>query len=478
MIIALGGAVAVATLVTLAILTAFALRRIVPPNYVHIVQRQKTSLAFGHGQKAGNVYYEWPSFLPVFGVTVRKFPTSNFNIEMPKYPAYDKDRVPFEVDLTAFLRIDDPIMAAQRIENFNELKGQIQQNIESAVRTVLGSFDIHEIMLQRTTLGDKFTQELGPDLKEWGVVAVRDLALTDVRDLNGSKEGPISRIMAEKTSEIEAKSRRIVAEQQRLAQVAEIENKQIRDVREQEAKQITGQREAQQVQAVGIAQEKAKQEIAVEAKETKARDMAVIAVATQQQAIIHKDAAVVKAEEEQQVAVIQAQAAKNVAITRAEGEKQQTVLVAEGHLEEAKREAEGIKAKGEAQGAADTAVNLAVVQPQITLAKEIGGNPSYQKYLTDIRAVEKDEAVGIEQAKALGNADTKIIVNGGSVQSGINSVGDLLSSKGGTAIGGLLEGLAQSEEGQRILALLPQVAAQAQTTAPKTAAKGNGKAGN
>lgn len=463
--VVLGGIAALAPL-----WLAMAWRRIVPPNFVHIVNSQKKSETFGAGHPR-NVYYEIPSNIPVFGVTVRKFPVSNFEIPMNNYKAYDKDRVPFELDLMAFLRISDPIMASQRIDSFDALRGQLFKAMESAVRTVLGGRDIHAIMLERTSLGEAFTKELADELKSWGVTTVKNLALNDVRDVRDvdGKEGPIHRIMAMKTSAIETESRRVVAEQRRLAEVAEIDNKQQRDVREQEAKQIVGQREALQVKEVGIAQEKAKQDIAQEAAVTKQRDMQVLSVATQRQAEINRDAAIVKAEENKQTTVIAAQAAKEVAITKAEGEKQNITLIADGKLAEAKREAEGIQAKGEAQGKADTAINLATVTPQITLAKEIGGNDGYQKYLVDIRNVEKEEAIGVANAGALEQAEIKVIATGGNVPGGLASIGDLFSAKGGVGLGAALEGFAATEEGQRVLgALIPQL------TAAKSV-KGNGK---
>ena len=77
------------------------LRRIVPTNVVHIVQRGNQTVSYGT-KKESNVYYEWPGWLPKLGVTVRVLPVSNFDVELKRYEAYDKDRVPFVVDVKAF----------------------------------------------------------------------------------------------------------------------------------------------------------------------------------------------------------------------------------------------------------------------------------------------------------------------------------------------------------------------------------------
>ena len=62
------------------------LRRIVPTNVVHIIQRGSQTVSYGVG-KTSNVYYEWPKWLPRIGVDVRELPVSNFDIDLSQYSA-------------------------------------------------------------------------------------------------------------------------------------------------------------------------------------------------------------------------------------------------------------------------------------------------------------------------------------------------------------------------------------------------------
>ena len=71
--------------------------------------------------------------------------------------------------------------------------------------------------------------------------------------------------------------------------------------------------------------------------------------------------------------------------------------------------------------------------------------------MVDIRGVEKDEVVGTAQAKALQDAEIKVISNSGNVNSGVTGVMDLLSSKGGTELGAMAEAFAQTDRGAAIL---------------------------
>ena len=65
--------------------------------------------------------------------------------------------------------------------------------------------------------------------------------------------------------------------------------------------------------------------------------------------------------------------------------------------------------------------------------------------------MEANETVVVEQVKALMGAEVKVVANGGSVQGGIGSVGDILSSKGGTNIGALVSALAANEDVQKFV---------------------------
>ena len=138
-------------------------------------------------------------------------------------------------------------------------------------------------------------------------------------------------------------------------------------------------------------------------------------------------------------------------IIKANADKESSVTTAEGNLEAKKMEAQGIQAEGLAVAEAEKAKLMAPVEAQAKLAKEIGSNQGYQQYLITIRQVEAIEAVGKVQAEALKAADIHVVANAGDPSSGLNSVMDLFSSKGGTALGTMLQGLANTEQGKKVL---------------------------
>lgn len=249
----------------------------------------------------------------------------------------------------------------------------------------------------------------------------------DIRDSRDSHV--ISNIMAKKKSHIEMESRKEVAENMRAAEMAEITASREIDIQRQQAEQAVGERTAEKNKAVGIANELAHQEVLTQEKETKTREMEVKQVQEVRQAEIEKSKQVVTA---QQV-------------------KETTVLRAEGELEAERKRAQGIEAVGVANANAEKAMQLAPVEAQIVLAKEIGENSGYQQYLMTIEGIKGYVVVGSKQAEALQEADVKVISNSGNPTEGMKSVMDLFTSEGGTHLAAAVEAFAQSPIGEKFL---------------------------
>lgn len=428
---------------------AIAFRRVVPTNMVHIVQSSKSTTAYGKDKPAGNSYFEWPSQLPFIGVSVTTFPESIFQVSLDGYEAYDASRLPFVVDVTAFFKVDDANKVAQRVSSFNELSSQLHQVIQGSVRRILSTNKLEEIMESRSHLSEQFTQEVGKDIKEWGVFPVKNIEFMDIRDSSNSKV--IANIMSKEQSRIDMESRQRVAENKKMAELAEIDAKRTVDVQQQDAQEQVGIRSAEKDKAVGIASEKASQEIKEQAKVTAEKEMEVLKVNTVKNAEITREASIVKAEQDKAVAALKAEQDKTVAETKAEADKRATTLLAEGRLAESQNEAQGIKLKGDASAAAEKAMLMAPVEAQIALANEIGANEGYQQYLITIKQIETGKEVGIEMAKAMQGADLKVISNAGDPQSGIAKIGDLFTTGGGTNLSGMLAALSQTDEGKALL---------------------------
>jgi flotillin len=366
---------------------------------------------------------------------------------------------------------------------------------------------LEDIMEERSVYGQQFTDEVKDQLQEWGVVAVKNIELMDIRDSKDSNV--IENIMAKKKSEIEKDSRITVATNRKLAQEAEIEAEREVEVKQADKEKVVGEKSAERDQMIGIANEKAKQQIAQQAEETAKKELAVekvrqVTTATIKQeketidAETIKKTTIIKADQDKEKMKIDAEAQKKkVEIdidavkyqveTKAEADKNAIQIDAEAvkyQIEtraEADKtakekegaaiktymeaEAKGIYAVGTAKADAEKLMQLARVTAETTLAEKIGNNEGYQGYLVRLETVKLQANVSIEQAKYnaevgkaqaqnLSNADIKIITNtaDGNVGGGVSKVMDLFSPKGGTALSGMLEAFAQTEAGKSLLA--------------------------
>lgn len=424
-------------------------RKVVPTNEVHIVQSSKKTLSYGKDTGNGNTYYKFPSWVPIIGVTVKELPVSVFSIDIDNYEAYDLGRLPFVLDLTAFFRVSDSNLAAQRVENFVDLQEQLRSIIKGSVRSILSSRNLEDILQIRSELGEDFTKAVKEQLTNWGIDAVKNIELMDIRD--GANSLVIKNIMAKKISLIEKESRVEVANNIKEARMAEIEANQLTDIREQEANKLVGLKTVENEREVAIGQEKANQLVKEQEKITQEKAMEVVRVQEVKKAEIEKQAQIIKAEQEQKTVEIAAEAQKNAQIKSAEADKESKFLEAAALLEMKDKESQGVQKMGTAEAEALRLKELAPISAQIELAKEIGENQGYQTYLVSIRQIEANQAIGIEQAKAISTADLKIIANGGNVENGVGKIGEIISTKGGMNIGSMLEGLANTEVGKNIM---------------------------
>lgn len=433
------------------------LRRIVPTNEVHIVQSSKETVVYGKdvANGKGNSYYEFPEWIPSLGVSVTVLPASVFKLSLDNYEAYDKDRLPFVVDIVSFFRIENFSLASSRVLSYDELREQLLGIVQGAVRSILAKEDLENIMSERNKYGNMFTDEVASQLKEWGVESVKNIELMDIRDLHGSEV--IANIMKKKKSQIEMESRVTVAENTRKAKEAEITANQAVALAQQDANRQVGLREAEVTQEVGIANEKSNQEIQAQAKITAEKEMEVEKVRTVQAAEIQKEADIVNANANKQTitinaaaAVAKAEADKQVIVFNAEANKQKIELQADADLKVATNTAKGVEATGKANAEAEKLMKQAQVAGDIQLAEKIGELKEYQDFIVRQKQVEALCEVGKEQAKNLGNAEIKIFANSGSVADGVNNAQNIFSTNTGLNVASLLESFVSTPMGAEI----------------------------
>lgn len=393
-------------------------RSVVPQDQVHIVNTAKKSKPYGDqksvGEKEvdgqtvrsfGNVYYQFPHWIPIVGVVVKRLTLNVFQVNLDNYPSYDQNKVPFMVDFKSWFIIDNPLVAAKRIKDMNELEAQLQEMLQGIVRKTMAGRTIKEIMESRSELRDTFVREVGEQCRDWGV-KLNSIEFTDIRDMDGDEFRVIDDIKRVQSSAIEKERRIAEADNEKYARLSEIQNKKEADLEDVVAKETVETRDADRKKAVGIANEHAEQDIKAQAKITKEKEVAV-----------SRAEQVGTAEYEKEKVIIEANAKKEFEIIEADAERQSLSIEAQGQKQKDTLEGEGVAAKINAEGEAEANVIQKKGEARaIALDKEAEAKKKLQEALKvelGAKAIDAQKDVGVANAQALADADIRILSGDG-----------------------------------------------------------------
>jgi len=418
-----------------AIIILINLRRVVPTNEVHIVQRKKTSEVYGRWFESWNIYLSWPSWMPLFWVDVQRLPLSIFTIQLLEYRAYDSWKVPFLVDVTAFFVIKEPEIAAQKIYSIQELNTQLNEVLKWVIRKTLASKDIVEIMESRTEIKDEFYNEVFSAVKDWWI-DLKNVEFMDIKDPEDWSSKVIDNIMNKKRSQIESESQIEVAENQKRAtiekenkdsearakaaeakskaDIVEYDSRRQADMKKIENEKITQNLEIEKDRSLAMQKEEVKQNLFEATKITREKELAVKQLEDEKTAEINKNIELIKAEEQKQKSIIEAQALAEASKLDAQARAQAKELDAQAQAKAKELEAQAEKIRIESIWLAEARkidfMWTAEAKNKVEMAKALN---SFSKEALDYMEKELDvklsEIVDLEKAKALSRADIKII---------------------------------------------------------------------
>jgi len=157
-------------------------RKIVPTNEAHILQKWNKIIVKWNWFDAWNVYYYFPQWVPIFGVKVTKLPLYVFDIKLKQYKVYDNEKVPFNVDITAFFVIKNPELAAKRIANFDELKEQLTETIAWAVIKIISQYSIKEVIEKTPEIEQKLFEYVIHIAVTWWLV-IKNIQFMKIYDV-------------------------------------------------------------------------------------------------------------------------------------------------------------------------------------------------------------------------------------------------------------------------------------------------------
>lgn len=406
----------IATICVIAFVIAAILRTVTPPNKIDIViRRSSTRIYCAHpeyflprgatdeelaGITIQSTYYKIPSWMPAWGMQVRRMPLRMLEIKVPNFVAFDEKRARFTCDIVAFVAVQDGIKASMRMpETPDDMSEQLRKVLQATMRDSTTKMTVRKTINNRDEIINMIQPILQDAIEEWGL-SLKDIEIIGFDDAPESTV--VSDISAIREKEINTEMREKNAEQDMKARVVEAETKETAKVREIEQEEVVAKREQDKLKLV-----------ATQEKEAREEELEVTRVNQVKQQKIDKQQAEVLAEQEKVVAKIDALKQKEVEAVI----KEQKKLEGEGDKlrmqEQAKGDAAPIREKGTAEADIVKLKLLAEAKGKDELQKALNkfGNMAIAA-MTAIREIEKNETVGVAGADALKYADVKAFLGG------------------------------------------------------------------
>jgi regulator of protease activity HflC (stomatin/prohibitin superfamily) len=149
------------------------------PQAVRITREYERGVIFRLGKLVGA---KGPGliFLIPFVDRMVKMDLRVVTIDVPKQEIMTKDNVPATVDAVIYFRVEDPIAAVVKVENFWKATSLIAQ---TTLRSVLGQSALDELLSQRDVINQKLQEIIDKQTDPWGIkvtsVETREVSLPD-----------------------------------------------------------------------------------------------------------------------------------------------------------------------------------------------------------------------------------------------------------------------------------------------------------
>lgn len=421
------GIIAVVAVVVLVIVAFFSTYRVIPPNEAHVIVfmgkgRTVKSPVAKDGVDGKTAYFYIPFLMKVYIL-----PLTNVKLDIMDIPLNDIQMAPFICDVMTWLHIEDPVMAAERLnltgENvFDSLHRDLIAIVQAIARASSMKQEILDIMRDRATFAVGVSKEVDKVLASWGVSLV-NLEINDIRDRQGS--AVIANYESMRKAAVQSVARIEVSLRDREAVEAEQNNRKLAEIAKATSEQEFTTKQIEKDTIIGTKTQEKEQTIAEAAAITNDKQVASLRVKV----------------------VGEAQVVKDAAIAEAEGRGESIRIIGE-------KEANIVSLKGKAQGEAIEATGLAEAKAKDAMALAL------QKYNDAATVIEKIKA-GVEVQKAFAeaygkiaaNADIKVVTSG----KGGNILGLPMNAEVGADLGQMVEAFGGVDKVKDFISKLPFV---------------------
>ena len=152
---------------------------ILVPQAVRILREYERGVVFRLGKLSGAKGPGLVLLIPFVDRLV-KIDLRVVTIDVSKQEVMTKDNVPATVDAVVYFRVEDPIAAVIKVENFWKATSLIAQ---TTLRSVLGQAPLDDLLSQRDVINQKLQEIIDRQTGPWGIkvtaVEIKEVALPD-----------------------------------------------------------------------------------------------------------------------------------------------------------------------------------------------------------------------------------------------------------------------------------------------------------
>ena len=150
-------------------------------SMVHVLQEYERGVVFRLGRVRGRPKGPGLIILLPFGIDrMRKVTIQTVAMNVPPQDVITKDNVTMRVDAVVYARVEEPVPAVVKVQNY---LFAVSQAAQTNLRAMLGKYDLDTLLSERESINRELHGIIAQRTHEWGVevigVEVKDVDLPD-----------------------------------------------------------------------------------------------------------------------------------------------------------------------------------------------------------------------------------------------------------------------------------------------------------
>ena len=150
-------------------------------SMVHVLQEYERGVVFRLGRVRGRAKGPGLIILLPFGIDrMRKVTIQTVAMNVPPQDVITKDNVTMRVDAVVYARVEEPVPAVVKVQNY---LFAVSQSAQTNLRAILGKYDLDMLLSDRESINRELHGIIARVTHEWGVqvlsVEVKDVDLPD-----------------------------------------------------------------------------------------------------------------------------------------------------------------------------------------------------------------------------------------------------------------------------------------------------------